>query len=168
MIVQRQAKHASDVRNTDEYKFVMKECNAAYRKYLSDMRGYLRKEMSERSYMKNKDRNVDAVMLQTNSSNAKRRCMKTVQKALAKAAGMNASQLDLLSDAMFEEIKKYAVQFQNDLNVYVIAHDKELNSYDSMTITTMSLEAGNTCYEITKVILSMKKTKQVDFEDNQD
>lgn len=159
MIVKYQTKHATDVRKTNEYKFVMTECNAAYRKYLSDMKDILQKEMAERSYKKNKDRNTGAVMMQTNSENAKRRCMKAVNKAITKAANMNASQLDLLSDDMFEEIKKYAVRFQDDLNVYVVSHRKELSSYDTMSITTMSLEAGNTCYEITKAILNMKKAK---------
>ena len=159
MIVKYQTKHATDVRKIGEYKFVMKECNDAYRKYLTDMKGILRKEMAERSYKKNKDRNVGAMMMQSNAANAKRKCMKTVQKVLDKAAKMNASQLDLLSDDMFGEIKKYAVQFQNDLSVYAISHQKDLSSNDSMSITAMSLEAGNTCYEISKAILSLKSAK---------
>lgn len=159
MIVKYQTKHAAGVRDTDAYKFVMKECNEAYRKYLSDMKGYLRVEMAERGYNKKKDRNIGAVMMQSNSENAKRRCMKTVNKVLAKAAGMNASQLDLLSDDMFEGIKGYAVAFQNDLDRYCIAHRKDLSSNDVMTITAMSLEAGNTCYDITKAILNIKNAK---------
>ena len=70
---------------------------------------------------------------------------------------MNASQLNLLSEDMFSDIKKCAEKFQNDLTIYTISHQKELNSYDSMAISTMSLEAGNVCFEIAKAVLSIKK-----------